>query len=243
MQKGSKKGTKTGKRFSKSLACLFLLIVMLGCMVLPAAKAFPGTEKYENLIDAKYLPLLESADEENKIILLEEYEKAWKEQLEEYLADYRSKCADQSEREMADEYLDAVYYAVDAQKCLMDYMNMPDETQLWYSSRIYYYALLKDLCIECGEDETESSREAFNVEWSNRLALLTMTFYEELDEEGKLLAGQWQESREQWKAASFGKEGTKEEQMEVNGWINQLYYQQLESIMNEGKIQISRTWK
>lgn len=88
----------------------------------------------------------------------------------------------------------------------------------------------------------------FDIDWCNRLCELTMDFYEGLDEEGIYLAGIWQESRESWKRASNeffwiraeGTNGKKKdayfeeealvEMMERDGWINRLYFLQLQSI-------------
>lgn len=238
----SKKGT--GKRFWISVSCLLLLTGIIGIMAFSVAKALCGRTEFDNSIDAEYMPLINKSSGEGKIALLKEYEMAWRRKLEDYLKDYRAVCNDQSNKEMVDEYLDAIYEAVDAQKELMEYMNVSEEEQHWYSARIYYCSYMKDIRgkfdgYEANIDEEHktgavSGQEAFNIEWSNKLALLTMDFYEILDEEGKQLANKWQESREQWKAASNSswKKETDIEIMEVNGWINQLYYQQLESMVN-----------
>lgn len=262
------KGKETGKRFLKSIFCLILLTAIMWIVVFSAVKVLQGQEDFDNPIDAEYVPQLYSGSEEKRIALLIEYEEAWKNQLEAYLTDYRLKCNYQKDREMVDEYLEAVYKAVDAQKNLMEYMNVPKEEQLWYSARIYYCAYVKsirggfdncetdyyyaaDMSMYAGsEGEIRCRQEAFNIEWCNKLALLTMDFYETLDKEGKQLAGIWQESREKWKKAfsnrfwwepeelnaadeddSFWGNGTATGIMEVNGWIDKLYYQQLESMM------------
>lgn len=235
----SKKGT--GKRFWISVSCLLLLTGIIGIMAFSVAKALCGRTEFDNSIDAEYMPLINKSSGEGKIALLKEYEMAWRRKLEDYLKDYRAGCSDQSSKEMVDEYLEAIDGAVDAQKSLMKYMNVSEEEQHWYSARIYYCSYVKDIGGKSDDYEAEANaadidegQEAFNIEWSNKLALLTMDFYETLDEEGKQLANKWQESREQWKAASNSswKKETDIEIMEVNGWINQLYYQQLESMVN-----------
>lgn len=267
MDRGNKSKKRTGKRFLISVSCLLLLAGITGIMVFSVVKALCGWDEFDNPIDAEYMPLIDESNGEGRTALLEEYEKAWKRQLEDYLNDYRAGCAYESDKEMVDEYLDAICGAIDAQKNLMEYMNVPKEKQLWYSARIYYCSYVKDIrgrfddheagayvadIEERHTAEPESGQEAFNIEWSNKLALLTMEFYETLDEEGKRLANKWQESREQWKAASnsrfwqtpeelnaesekhsFWENETDTEMMEVNGWINKLYYEQLESIINE----------
>lgn len=241
MGRGLKSKKGTGKRFWISLFCLLLLAGIVGIITFSAVKALYGRTEFDNSIDAEYMPLIDESSGQGKTALLEEYEKVWRRQLEDYLKDYRAGCSDQSNKEMVDEYLDAIYDAVDAQKKLMEYMNVSEEEQHWYSARIYYCSYMKDIKgnfdgYEAGTyaADIDEGPEAFNIEWSNKLALLTMDFYEMLDEEGKRLANKWQESREQWKAASNSswKKKTDTEIMEVNGWINQLYYQQLESMVD-----------
>lgn len=102
---------------------------------------------------------------------------------------------------------------------------------------------------EFSNEMRQGGQESFDINWSNELCRLTMEFYEELDEEGKRLTGIWQESRENWKRASneyflsLNKEinaektdiyaGEKEvfaEMVERDGWINRLYFLQLQSI-------------
>lgn len=267
MGRGLNSKKKTGKRFWISISCLLLLTGITGIMAFSLVKALYGSTEFDNPIDAEYMPLIDESNGEEKTALLEEYEKAWRKQLEDYLSDYRTRCSYQGDKEMVDEYLDAVYGAVDAQKNLMEYLNVSKEKQHWYSARIYYCSYVKDIRgrfddYEAGAHvadideglkvESESGQEAFNIEWSNKLAFLTMDFYETLDEEGKQFANKWQESREQWKAASNSrfwqtpeelnseneknsvrKQENHTEIMEVNGWINKLYYQQLESMINE----------
>ena len=102
------------------------------------------------------------------------------------------------------------------------------------------------------EAEIRDRQETFDLDWCNELGELTLEFYENLDEEGKHLAGIWQESRESWKAVSdprlwwspeelnakeedylFWGNGTSADLMEKYGWINRLYYLQLQSMMEE----------
>lgn len=99
----------------------------------------------------------------------------------------------------------------------------------------------------------QQRQESFDINWCNQLCKSTMEFYEELeenlDEEGKRLLGIWQESRENWKRASneyflnakgeadtekrifcSGEEEIFTEIIERDGWINRLYFLQLQSI-------------
>lgn len=108
-------------------------------------------------------------------------------------------------------------------------------------------------CMYTGcQAEIRSRQEAFDLDWCNELGELTLEFYENLDEEGKRLAGIWQESREDWKAVANGRiwwppeelnaeaedalvwgNGTGYALLEKDGWINRLYYLQLQSMMEK----------
>lgn len=221
---------------------------------------------FDNSIDAFYLPVIFANGGEDKVTALESYENAWRGQLETYLEDYRSGCRYAKDKEMAEEYFAAVQMAVDAQKKLMEYVGVEAECQLWYSAQIYRYAFLKDVCgggaddidrqnaasmYEQSEADIRCRQEAFDLEWCNELGSLTMTFYENLDEEGRRLAGIWQQSRENWKAAADVRfwqtpeelNGQPEDAvlcggevnfdlMEKDGWINRLYCQQLNSMIS-----------
>ena len=102
------------------------------------------------------------------------------------------------------------------------------------------------------EAEVRAMQEEFDLAWCDQLSQLTMEFYETLDEEGKHLADAWQVSRERWKEAfsnrfwwspeelnavsyenSFWGIGTRAGILEVDGWINRLYYLQLEKMMEK----------
>lgn len=314
----------TGKRLFISISCLVLL---LGIPLFLAYISVEGIGKkdniadrkenlgkqedsnlfrvaggFDNSIDDQYLPIILKNDGKDKTGVLKSYEEAWKEQVEGYLEDYRARCNDPEGRKMAEEYLSAVQRAVDAQKKLMDHMNVEEERQLWYSAQIYRCAFIKDIRGEVGhqkedlmviqvdmretegalqlnyeicgeftneidqkyvtsmhdgcEAEVRSRQQAFDLDWCNQLGELTMEFYEGLDEEGKQLAGIWQKSREDWKAASnsrfwfqpeelnfedqdvtFWENGAGASLMEKDGWINRLYYLQLQSMMeNKAKL-------
>ena len=271
--------------------------------------AIPGGEKdnsifrqaggFDNPIDDLYLPVIFESSAEDKAEVLADYERAWRGQLEEYLKDYASRCRHTRDKEMAEDYLEAIQRAVDAQKGLMEYMGVEEEQQLWYSTQIYRCAFTKDIGGEfssesmeqgmmhvglkemkipenldyevCGEfvndidrqyaacmyegeqSDIRAREEAFDLDWCNELGELTLEFYENLDEEGKRLAGIWQESRENWKAvadtriwkspeelnakaedALFWGDGTEAALMEKDGWINRLYCLQLRSMMEMG---------
>ncbi len=108
-------------------------------------------------------------------------------------------------------------------------------------------------CMYTGcQAEIRSRQEAFDLDWCNELGELTLEFYENLDEEGKRLAGIWQESREDWKAVANGRiwwppeelnaeaedalfwgNGTGYALLEKDGWINRLYCLQLQSMMEK----------
>lgn len=102
------------------------------------------------------------------------------------------------------------------------------------------------------EAEIRGRQDAFDLDWCNALGETTMEFYETLDEEGKRLAGIWQESRENWKSMADGRfwwlpeelngepedailwgNGSRAALMEKDGWINRLYYLQLQSMMEK----------
>lgn len=228
---------------------------------------FGQAGEFDNPIDELYLPLIYAGGGEDKAAVLERYENAWKGQLEAYLEDYGSRCSYAKDREMAEEYLAAVRQAVDAQKDLMEYMGVGAEERLWHSAQMYRCAFIKDIrgtftddidrqyvlsMYEGCEVEIRSRQEAFDLEWCNELGKRTMALYEDLDEEGRHLAGIWQQSREDWKAAadarfwqspeelnaqpegaSFWENGTGAALMEKDGWINRLYCQQLNSMMDK----------
>ena len=203
-------------------------------------------------VDGRFLSLLEEGVEKSKTQALLGYEQVLREQMEEQFALFRSKCKTKDGRKALDEYQSAVSSAVDAQKKLMDYMAVGREKNLWYSVQIYQCALGMDMKGEPYYGQNPAQEDAA-LALCNQLGLLTMEFYEQLDEEGSRLAGIWQESRERWKEASgrcqelldsreCGDDGDGQEngracQETQNGrWINQLYYQQLQLIMKEGKV-------
>lgn len=266
---------KTGKRLLTSISCLLLLsgmvllfTYMIGetvegkegriCLEEIAVKTENGVE-FDNPIDDLYLPAIEGSSIEDRKEMLSDYEKAWRGQLEGYLGDYASRCSYARDKKMAEDYLEVIYRAVDAQKELMKYMGMEEEMLCWHSAQIYRCAFSKDIGgkFSSGDMEQgavqlgiEGSEEEFDLGWCNELGELTLEFYENLDEEGKRLAGIWQESREEWKAAADGRmwhspeelnesgedafilaDGMETALMEKNGWINKLYCQQLQSMM------------
>lgn len=320
------KERKTGNRVILSISCLLLLSGMVMLFTYMVGKGLEKKEYvadledtmiekedssifrkaggFDNYIDDLYLPVIFEKSENDKIAVLKSYETAWKEQLERYTADFKSRCKYVGDKEMVDEYLDAIQMAVETQKDFMEYMGVEEEKQLWYSAQIYRCAFVKDIKGEvdsngadgivmhvslqetqsipdlnyemCGEFANEIDRqyvlsmhygseievrgrqEAFDLDWCNQLAEITMEFYKNLDEEGKALMGIWQESRENWKSASnsrfwaspemlnseaedtlFWGTGTSAGLLEKDGWINRLYYLQLQSIM-ESKLDKTR---
>ncbi|NBJ94629.1 hypothetical protein [Parablautia muri] len=103
-------------------------------------------------------------------------------------------------------------------------------------------------------------QESFDINWCNELSQLTMEFYGELNEEGKQLVGIWQESRENWKRASSEylrcmmeeadieegdiyseEEDIFAEMLERDGWINRLYFLQLQSMKKNTYATAQRT--
>ncbi len=233
--------------------------------------SFRQAEGFDNPIDELYLPMILADGREDKAAVLEMYENTWRGQLEAYLEDYGSRCSYAKDQEMAEEYLAAVCQAVDAQKNLMEYMGVGAEERLWHSAQIYRCAFIKDIrgtftddtdrqyalsMYEGCEAEIRARQEAFDLEWCNELGKLTMVLYEDLDAEGRHLAGIWQQSREDWKAAadarfwkapeelnaqqedeSFWENGTGAALMEKDGWINRLYCQQLNSMIEKMYVQ------
>ncbi len=203
----------------------------------------------KGLIDDRFPFPIEEGVEKSKTQALIGYEQALKEQMEEKLDLCRSKCGTKDSRKALDEYQNAISGAVEAQKRLMDYMEVGREETLWYSVQIYQCALGMDMSGELFYSQNQTKEDAA-LALCNQLGLLTMEFYEQLDEEGSRLAGIWQESRERWKEASCkwqkfsdnresGGCGSRIEEeagyeMQIRRWINQFYYQQLQLIMEEG---------
>lgn len=108
-----------------------------------------------------------------------------------------------------------------------------------------YVTAMYDGC----EVEVRKRQEEFDLAWCNQLSLLTMEFYEGLDEEGRGLADVWQESRECWKKAFNSRlwrapeelndvpyeeacwgNGTRAGILEIDGWINRIYFLQLQKM-------------
>lgn len=97
------------------------------------------------------------------------------------------------------------------------------------------------------KEQIRDIQEDFDLSWCNELGQLTSALYETLDQQGKILAGEWQMGRERWKAAmmcelrysSMQPNETGEIQQEDNaqtellvdyGWINRFYCMVLQSV-------------
>lgn len=166
---------RTGKKWVAAGFCLFFLFGMIGTVVLTLrggfgrqgnfteienakaenSRTFRVAGGFHNPIDDRYMSLLYENEDDTvgRQKLMVEYEAAWKQQLEDYLADYRSRCSYQSDKEMVDEYQAAVEAAVDAQKKLMEYRKAEKEQIGWYSVQTYRCAFVK--CIR-GNFEAQS---------------------------------------------------------------------------------------
>lgn len=243
----SMKRTKTGKRFFMSISCLVLLSLNLFSLTCAAGLGMEESGGgFDNPIDDCYPSALYYGDGSGAKDILEAYEAAWQNQLSDYV-EYEAGNGNMTDKGAAEEYMNAVLNAVCAQKNLMEYMGVDQEEILWYSAQIYRHAFIKDIKGEFTDGPWREGQESFDINWSNELCRLTMEFYEGLDQEGKRLAGIWQESRENWKKASNeyfwslrGENDAKkrepyavdkevfEKMVERDGWINRLYFLQLQ---------------
>lgn len=202
---------------------------------------------FDNPIDDRYIACIyECAQEEditNRNRELVDYEDAWRIQVESYLEKYRFQCEYQGDKEMADEYLSAVREAVSTQKALMEYLEVEEAVRHWYSAQIYRCAFIKGirgtfdkeksagLSVDKGQSDVSGSMIPIYKEYGE--------FENEIDREYALSMYEGCEAeirtrQEELNAApydeSFWGNGTGAGILEADGWINRLYYLQLEKM-------------
>ena len=191
-------------------------------------------------MDQSYLMELAECAEKEREALLQEYFQTWQQSLDDYLSQYEAACLYETDKEMVQEYRDALEAAVASQQELMTALGASSEEVLWYGIETYRTAYFGDLQGTVHkEDEifyrldTKEDRDT-SLAWCNELNTITMEAYEKLAQEDKALLTKWQICREEWKEAGddfFGKEKKIEDRLAVYNQINQLYYQQLVCIL------------
>lgn len=192
-------------------------------------------------MDQSYLTVLSECDEKERAGLLQEYYQTWQQSLGDYLSQYEAACLHETDKEMVQEYRNALEDAAASQQELMTALGASSEAVLWYgieTCRTAYFGDLQGTVHK--EDEilyrldTKEDRDT-SLTWCNELNTITMEAYEKLAQEDKALLTKWQICREEWKKAGddfFGKEKKIEDRLAVYNQINQLYYQQLVCIFS-----------
>lgn len=228
--------------------CRYLIwIGLIGVSLFFASRALiaEGKEKASEVniaeMDQSYLTALSECAEKERVGILQEYYQAWQQSLGDYLSKYGAACLYEIDKEMIQEYRDALEAAVASQQELMTALGASQEEVLWYGIETYRTAFFGDLQGTVHkEDEilyrlnTKEDRDT-SFAWCNELNTITMEAYEKLAQEDKALLTKWQICREEWKKAGddfFGKEKKIEDRLAVYNQINQLYYQQLVCIFS-----------
>lgn len=239
-----------GRRENKiwMAVCRYLIwIGLIGISLFFASRALiaQGKEKASEVdiaeMDQSYFAALSECAEKERAGLLQEYYQTWKQSLGNYLSQYEAACLHKTDKEIVQEYRNALEDAVASQQELMTALGASSEEVLWYGIETYRTAYFGDLHGTVHkEDEilyrldTKEDRDT-SLAWCNELNTITMEAYEKLAQEDKVLLTKWQICREEWKEAGddiFGKEKKIEDRLAVYNQINQLYYQQLVCILS-----------
>lgn len=254
-----------GRRENKiwMAVCRYLIwIGLIGISLFFASRALiaQGKENTSEVdleeLDQSYLIALSECAEKERVGILQEYYQIWQHSLNDYLSKYEAACLYETDKEMVQEYRDALEAAVASQQKLMTALGASSEEVLWYGIETYRTAFFGDLQGAVNKDKAAfyevntKERQDTSLAWCNELSTITMEAYGKLASEDKALLTTWQICREEWKEAgnermrhspyelnshkkdySFGEEKI-QDRLAVYSRINQLYYQQLVCILS-----------